>query len=400
MENKAYLNDKQKLIKFKELQQSEQFYYRQLAEKVKTLKPYKRPSTNNKQRDSIIDKFKQKSYLERVRLEEENEFILKSNFICAERHSSLISNEELTLKLKETNLKEMFVNKIHKGTFIELKVIAPPYYSSGIHLLVQDKQGDLEQLIIYNYETKSYYTDPNELIPVNTRIQIKEPYLQLLSLEENANTELAIRVDSPSDLIVIEYNLGDCLSSTKSCDDLIDMANKQFSKTMFHSAIRLYTQAILKSNQTSSRAYLNRSQAYIKLEKYYLAYLDAKQACLLDAQNEKAHFRCGKAAYLQRKFQLALESFQLCFKLNSLNKEAEAEIRKCIERLIEEKNGVFNFKLMYDKFFKKEFFMDVADFKSNKFIIAEIENKSKGKLAILVQSLYIHRIQLIKCMRI
>jgi hypothetical protein len=28
--------------------------------------------------------------------------------------------------------------------------------------------------------------------------------------------------------------------------------------------------------------------------------------------------------------------------------------------------------------------MDVADFKSNKFIIAEIENKSKGKLAILV----------------
>jgi len=70
MENKAYLNDKQKLIKFKELQQSEQFYYRQLAEKVKTLKPYKRPSTNNKQRDSIIDKFKQKSYLERVRLEE------------------------------------------------------------------------------------------------------------------------------------------------------------------------------------------------------------------------------------------------------------------------------------------------------------------------------------------
>ena len=97
-----------------------------------------------------------------------------------------------------------------------------------------------------------------------------------------------------------------------------------------------------------------------------------------------AHFRCGKAAYLQRKFQLALESFQLCFKLNSLNKEAEAEIRKCIERLIEEKNGVFNFKLMYDKFFKKEFFMDVADFKSNKFIIAEIENKSKGKNVILV----------------
>jgi hypothetical protein len=32
--------------------------------------------------------------------------------------------------------------------------------------------------IIYNYEIKSYYTDPSLLIPINTMIQIKEPYLQ------------------------------------------------------------------------------------------------------------------------------------------------------------------------------------------------------------------------------
>ena len=369
MENKAYLNDKIKLKTFKEKLQIEEAYHRQLADKIKATKPYKRP-----ERDSnlIRERFKQRAQLERGKLEE-NAFILKPNYICAERHSSLISDIS---NLKQIFLKEMFVNQIHKGNYIQFQTIAVPFYSSGMHLLVQDQNGDIEQLIIFNYETKSYYTDPNLLIPINTRLQIKEPYLQLTGLVDD---EISIRVDSPSDLIILNYDME--LIKEKSTDDIIDLANKEFNTTNYHSAIRLYTAAILNSNKTSSRAYLNRSQAYIKLEKYNSAYSDAKNAVSLDMNNQKAHFRCGKAAYLMRKFNLALESYEKCLKLNPHN-QVEFELTKTRERLNESAHGSYNFKNLYEQFFKKEFNMDIADYRSNKFIIAEIENKSKGAVSI------------------
>ena len=369
MENKAYLNDKIKLKNFKEKLHIEEAYHRQLAEKIKSTKPYKRPKRDS---NLIRERFKQRTHVERGKLKE-NAFILKPNYICAERHSSLISDIN---NLKQIFLKDMFVNQLHKGNYIEFQTIAITFYSSGMHLLVQDQNGDIEQLIIYNYETKSYYTDPNMLIPINTRLQIKEPYLQLTGLSED---EISIRVDSPSDIIIVSYDME--WTKEKSIDEIIDLANKEFNKTNYHSAIRLYTEAILKSNKTSSRAYLNRSQAYIKLEKYNSAYSDAKQAILLDANNDKAHFRSGKAAYLMRKFDLALGSYERCFKLNPHN-QVEIELNKTKERLKESINGSFNFKNLYEQFFKKEFNMDIADYRSNKFIIAEIENKSKGVVSI------------------
>ena len=102
----------------------------------------------------------------------------------------------------------------------------------------------------------------------------------------------------------------------------------------------------------------------------------------MEKNSEKAHFRMGKSAYLMRKFDLALESFEACFKLNSKNTEAEAEIKKTTERINESKTGVYNFKAMYQEIFSNNnFYMDIADYRSNKIEVTDILNKSKGVVA-------------------
>jgi len=69
--------------------------------------------------------------------------------------------------------------------------------------------------------------------------------------------------------------------------------------------------------------------------------------------------------------------------LNYKNQEAQNELARTKERLTESKTGVFNFKGLYEQFFKREeLYMDIADYKSDKITVAEIHNKAKGVIAI------------------
>ncbi len=366
--SKAYLNDKLKLKKFKEKLRTEEITNRKLADKIKSIKPYKRP---NKSNSLTEQKFKQQ-YQKEKENHEKSEFILKTNYVTTERNSCLINISSL----KSINLKDMMVNKMHYGHVLECKTIADPFYVSGMNLLIQDSNGDIENLIVYNYETKSIDIDPKFLIPIGTRLLIKEPHLQHFGLEDD---NFGIRVDSPTDIVIQSYPDVD---SNKSVEELIEEGNKAFGKSYLYPAIRFYSQAIEKSNKTSSRAYLNRSQAYLRLEKNYSAFQDAQQAAKLDKNNDKAYFRIGKSAYLLRKFEIALESYETCFKLNPKNTEVEIEIKKTKERINESKTGNYNFQALYEQFFKREnLYMDIAEYKSNKTTVTDIKNKSKGVVA-------------------
>jgi tetratricopeptide (TPR) repeat protein len=355
--NAKEAKDKKRLKVFKDLQSSEDAKIKEVKLKYEQ-NSFKRPSRNNHMTEQLFrdkrDKFK-------------TEYILKTNYIIADRNCSSISD---TNKLKKITLKEMFVNHIHSNQYLECKTAAVPYYLSGLNLLIQDSNGDMETVILYNFD---YNESPSELFPFGTKLVIKDPHFQLIGLDEN---DFAIRVDSPTDLIITYSNDA---TSTKKVDELIEIGNKHFTNNQFHVSIRLYTQAIEKSLKTSVRAYLNRSQAYIKLEKYYAANQDAQQAVKLDELNEKAHFRSGKSAYLMRNFKKALESFQTCLKINPKNKEVQIEIEKTNQRIKESTTGEYDFKNIYELFFKGEnLYMDIADYWSDKIEVADIKNKSKG----------------------
>ena len=118
------------------------------------------------------------------------------------------------------------------------------------------------------------------------------------------------------------------------------------------------------------------------LEKYYAAHQDAINAVKLDKNNSEAHCFAGQAAYLLGKFSEALKSFETSLKLNSVNKEAEIQLNKTKERIQESKNGTYQFNSLYEKFFaRKNLYMDVADYRSDKIQVTDIENKSKGVVA-------------------
>ena len=163
---------------------------------------------------------------------------------------------------------------------------------------------------------------------------------------------------------------------------LIDQGNEYFSKSLYAKAVRFYTLAIAhakKLNEINIRAYLNRSQAFLKVDKPYAAHLDAQKVLQIDSTNVKAMFRLGKAFYAMGKFELALENYEKCLKLNATNNDAHVEISRCRERLVESNEGVYNFEKLYMESFKREtLYMDVADYTSNKIAIVDIEFKGKG----------------------
>ena len=343
------------------------WYLKEHSKKLSQIKPYPRP---DKDRASTLSSYKIQS---KKCKDESNKSgcSMRSNFMYSKQNSCLKDINDL----EPIHLKDMKVNSIHHGRYLECKTIAEPFYVAGMHLLVEDTHGDIENVCLYDYNFKSYEIDPNDLIPQGTKILIKEPNLKLFT---NTKTEFGIRIDSPTDIIIREPVDQDKLSVEQSIKD----GNSQFQKQNFHLSIVSYTNAILKSNKTNVRALLNRAQAYIKLEKNYLGFKDAELAAQLEISNEKAYFRMGRAAYQMHEFDKAKSHFEKCLTLNQENKEAKLELQKSNQRLAETRTGNYDFKSLLEQYLSKEtHFFDIADYRSAKMAVVDIPNKCKGVIA-------------------
>jgi hypothetical protein len=349
---KAIKNDILKLNELKEKINDQENNENDLFNHLKSLKPFQRPFKQISASKSIFDK--------QTKIDDYS--IIKTYYATCERYSSLIDLKNLN----EIYLKDLFINKIHFGEYIQLKTID----TSGIHMIVQDNNNDTENLIMIDM-MMNHNNNNDPTIPIGTKFIVKEPHLQLFSLE---NEFSIIRIDSPSNLIIKSYpeDIDDLLTQAEDCCCQLNKAN------------RLYTQIIEKSNKTNFKAYLNRCQINLKLEKYYSAYQDGLKAVDLDKNNEMAHFYLAKSAYMISKYEEALKSFEICLKLsNENNSQAKYEIELTKERINESTNGIYNFQKLYEQFFKKDnLYMDIADFKSSRIKVTDIENKCKGVIAI------------------
>lgn len=92
----------------------------------------------------------------------------------------------------------MGVPKIHLGTFLICRTISEKITNVGVGamVLVEDLQGNVEELGLYNFRQVLY--SEGDWIPCGTILVIKEPYLKYKMMNE-----LFIRVDSPSDVLFI-----------------------------------------------------------------------------------------------------------------------------------------------------------------------------------------------------
>jgi tetratricopeptide (TPR) repeat protein len=301
--------------------------------------------------------------------------VARINTNVTNQHSSLRDLSEL----KSLLLKDMKVNQIHHGYYLECKTLVNPIYVAGMYFVVEDKTGETESVMLYNFNVKLNHVDPSFLIPAGTNLIIKEPFLKLYAC---GNGEFGIRVESPTDVIIMNNeSFSQSVAISKSVDQLIDEGNAYFQKSDFYTSIRYYTEALKKSNETSPRAILNRSASYFKLERYYLAYKDAEQAVRLDEKSKKAYYRMGRACYEMRQYELAETSFKNFLKYEKLN-DAEVELKRCQNRINEQLTGNYDFSDLLDQALNKQnLFLDAADYKSNKIRIGNVKNKSKGVIA-------------------
>lgn len=164
---------------------------------------------------------------------------IKLNQVTAPKHCSVRRVDELT----PLCLKDMMVNQVHKGKYLLCRIVGEPFYLTAISMLVEDEDGQIENVSVYNYTT-SYDVDPCDVLPMNTVLMIKEPYLKIMI---SNNSDFYIRVESPSDIVVLDDHKIEKWTpppANLTYEQLNELGNKCFGKKDYRQAIRYYTQAL------------------------------------------------------------------------------------------------------------------------------------------------------------
>lgn len=202
-------------------------------------KPYPRPKKN---RSEVISRHDYTRAHTLASLAKSGKYQMKINQVTTPKHCSVKRLDQL----EPIRLKDMLVNQTHTGKYLLCRIVGRPYYMTGMTMLVEDEDDEVEIVSAYNY-TASYDVDPAQVLPVNTVVAIKEPYLKIM-ISDHSN--YYIRVESPTDIVVLDdeqhqvdkWKSNDNKSLTY--EQLNDLGNKAFVKKEFYQAIRQYNLAL------------------------------------------------------------------------------------------------------------------------------------------------------------
>lgn len=333
-------------------------------------KPYPRPSKNYAE---VLQRHQYtKAHQEQMATKNKQQHGFKLNQVTAPKHCSIKKIDDLQPIL----LKDMLVNQVHHGSYLLCRTVGDPFYMTAMSILVEDENGEIENVSIYNYTT-SYEISPYEFSPPNTVIKIKEPYLKIMI---SNNDDYYIRIESPTDIVFVDDNHGVdkwlIVTPEMTYEQLNDLGNKFFVSKEYRKAIKQYDRA-LKKDATNAKTYCNRAAAYLELEMFYQAMEDAQESARLEP-SEKAYYRLGKAAYSMRQYEMAAESFKKCLALNEKNRKAADDLKRCHDRIEESKTGCYDVKALINNVKSGVLRLDVGDYVSKDIEIVDIPNKSKG----------------------
>uniref|UniRef100_A0AC35GTY5 Uncharacterized protein n=1 Tax=Panagrolaimus sp. PS1159 TaxID=55785 RepID=A0AC35GTY5_9BILA len=222
-------------------------------------------------------------------------------------------------ELKPIMLKEMKVPMIHTGRYLVCKCLCKPlpiinimetpvekrsFSTCGISMLIQDLNGDVEEVNAFNY----LYEFANvEWMTSETIMIIKEPWLLYTSQGKTPS----FKVDSPSDIIFVdsadEKSLDKIgakkwfVEKSKDAEVWRQKANECFKNGNFEKALFFYDRAI-RCNPELSVLYLNKS------------------------------LTMGQAAYGMREWQKAAELFLSVLKEFPQNALASEQLKRATSR--------------------------------------------------------------------
>jgi len=117
--------------------------------------------------------------------------------------------------------------------------------------------------------------------------------------------------------------------------ELKTQGNAKLVAGKYLDAIRLYSEA-LEFTPTNAIVLSNRAQAYIKVENYGLAILDADAAIVHDPSYAKGFYRRASANFALNKFKAARKDFRAVVKLKPKDRDARARFQECEKAVREE----------------------------------------------------------------
>uniref|UniRef100_A0AC34FWL2 SET domain-containing protein n=1 Tax=Panagrolaimus sp. ES5 TaxID=591445 RepID=A0AC34FWL2_9BILA len=298
--------------------------------------------------------------------------------------------------LKPIILRDMKAPMIHRGRYLVCKCICKPlplvgifespndgtYIAGGINMLIQDLNGDVEEVSIYNF---LYQFANLDWMSSETVMIIKEPWLRYGSQSKVPS----IRVDSPSDTMFVDVTDGEFMNKigakkwivkkSKDANVWREEANDCFKSGNFEKALFLYDRAI-RCNPELSVLYLNKSLTCLRSGAFYTAYKAAELGFDKSGERDKALLRMGQAAYGMREWQKAAKIFVSVLKEFPSNVSFSENLKRATTRLAEQKHGKYNFKAMHLESKKEKAQLDVADY-SEPIEIANIPGKGRGIIA-------------------
>ncbi len=173
----------------------------------RTTPPYKRPSRDYFSTLFAYTNSHQHYSNEMSKLNEPDSNLgISFTRVTVNRHSCLTKPTDLEPIL----LRQMKVNNIHKGKYLQCYVMSEPYMVPGgaHHYLITDSEGkELEFMSIYNFSfdlRPKNAEDTRQILTKGSKLIIKEPYLKFVSLKR----DFILRVDSPTDVVYVPDEIG------------------------------------------------------------------------------------------------------------------------------------------------------------------------------------------------
>lgn len=294
---------------------------------------------------------------------------------CAE----MFSSKAPLLKLKKMMIRDMRMEIMHKGKFLLLRLIEPCFKMSGVMTVVEDQEGSVCIMSIYNFVTRDS-DNLDEVLPVGTILAVKEPYYKF----SNTNS-CVIRCDSPSDIVILQRlgpNTGVDESSllmaehlnlkeitwknTASIDEsvlAVSVANSTLSpleyykQKKFWDAIEASSRSIIQNRKLKKESEIPQADLIVRANSYLQVGLYEK--CLSDVfqiigkrfNDYTALYIAGQALYALRRFEEAHLIFNGLMQLFPGDEglelfQKEMWLRSSTKRLEELREGKFDLNAM------------------------------------------------------
>ncbi|KPM38328.1 hypothetical protein AK830_g8223 [Neonectria ditissima] len=279
--------------------------------------------------------------------------------------------------LQPMGISDLRMETHHRGRVLPLRRVSPvaELESSSWSAVQGESPDEVVRIEVFLHTSKH----GKDILDMTSEILVKEPYYTL-----NSQGKSAIRIDHPSDVIILALSDGpeawrrrknsDLPRVVKSPEKSKEQGNAALKKQDLARAYARYTEGLqaISNDETDSilakNLFRNRSHVNLLLKRFDEAKTDALSSLTHGQEEEeksldaKAYYRAGLAAYALGDFRDAKGQFEAQQKLQPDNQHAKFNLRRIELRLQEETTGMYNLKNAVSSLSKNEGRPDVASF--------------------------------------